>query len=263
MHGTVRAIPALKDVLLIAPSLKGFKTQTCSALGNVDAFVDRGNIHYYVIGRRMTSQLPTALACVRALTHEPAWVTEVGYRQAGPTDPLSAWILTERAAAKYLTRGLFDLLAAGFERSYIYALFDDVLTTKHFGLMTKPDLRRRPAFHALRNLLALFKDSGTPPAGSLAYTLSGASALTKQHLFRRSDGAWLLVLYHDVDSYDRKTFRDIEPRAANMTVALPAVASSIEVFEPLSKATTKQAVTGAKALTVPVADHVVVVRITP
>ena len=261
MHRAVRAIPALNHAKLIAPSMKGISPATFWELGNIAAWVDRSNVHYYPVGAPMASQFPSALAAVRILTSEPAWMTEVGYRVAGPTDKLSRYVLTERAAAKYLARGLFDLLAAGFERSYIYALFDDVLTTKHFGLMTEPDLRKRPTFLALKNLMSLFADSGRPPAGDLAYTLAGASVATKQHLFRRSDGAWLLVLYQDVDSYNRTTFRDIEPAPARITITLPAVASKIEVFEPTFTATAKRSVISERALTVPVADHVVVVRV--
>jgi hypothetical protein len=129
--------------------------------------------------------------------------------------------------------------------------------------MTQPDLRKRPVFYALRNLLALFNDSGTPPAGNLAYTLAGTGRATKQHLFRRSNGVWLLVLYQDVDSYDRTAFRDVEPRPATITVRLPTVASRIEVFEPTFEARVKQAMTRGLSVTVPVGDHVVVVRVTP
>jgi hypothetical protein len=266
MHRAVKAMPALRHVQIIAPSMIGYKQEVFGALGNLAPFVDRSNVHYYPVGRPMAADFPAALAAARILTPEAPWATEVGYLQAGPSSPLSKWVLTPRAAAKYMTRGWFDLFAAGFERSYVYALLDNVLPShrnKLFGLMTQPDLRKRPMFHALRNLMRLFDDSGTPPPGNLGYSLRGTSAATKQYLFRRSEGVWLLVLYQDVDSYDRTAFRDIEPPPATITLTLPAAASRVEVFEPTFEATAKQTLARARVIRVPVADHVVVVRITP
>jgi hypothetical protein len=167
------------------------------------------------------------------------------------------WVVTERAAAKYTLRALFDMLAAGIERTYIYSLLNDDHKTQNFGLLTT-DLRKRPAYHALKNLMALFADEITTPT-DLDYTITGHNASTKQHLFQRSDGSYLLVLYQDVLSYNRTTFQDIEPAPVNVTITLPASAS-FAVYQPTFGAGAAQSATGT-AITIPVEDHVSVVKV--
>ena len=88
-------------------------------------------------------------------------------------------------------------------------------------------------------------------------------AVIKRQLFQKSDRAFLLTLYQDVDSYDRVNFRDrvVAPLTVRLNLAQPA--SKIEVFTPTLGAAIKQSVTNARTLAIPVGDHVTVVKITP
>ena len=140
---------------------------------------------------------------------------------------------------------------------------DDAKPQKHFGLMANDlgNFRKRPAFYAIRNVLALFKDSGAPPAGELSYSFGAAPPSIKRHNFKRSDGSFLLVLYNDVKSYDQSRLMDIDPAPVNVTLTLENPAN-IEVFEPTFSAIAQQSVAATNSLVVPVADHVVVIRIT-
>jgi hypothetical protein len=257
MKTAVRAVPALDQAKLVAPSLIGFNTTDYEAVGNLEASVARSNLHYYPAGRVPSVDFSRAIPAARITTPEPIWATEFGYRVPDASDPLSMWVVTERAAAKYTLRALFDMLAAGFERTYIYSLLNDDHKTQNFGLLTT-DLRKRPAYHALKNLMALFADEITTPT-DLDYTITGHNASTKQHLFQRSDGSYLLVLYQDVLSYNRTTFEDIDPAPVNVTITLPASAS-FAVYQPTFGAGAAQSATGT-AITIPVEDHVSVVKV--
>jgi hypothetical protein len=139
----------------------------------------------------------------------------------------------------------------------VYSLLNDDHKTQNFGMLTT-DLRKRPAYHALKNLMALFADETSTPT-DLDYTITGHNTATKQHLFQRSDGSYLLVLYQDVLSYNRTTFQDIDPAPVNVTITLPASAS-FAVYQPTFGAGAVQSATGSN-ITIPVGDHVSVVKV--
>jgi hypothetical protein len=120
MHGAVRSIPALNHVKLIAPSMIGYKREIFSA-GRQPQPLGGSKQHPLLIAdfgrpRRFGSEDSGGRQGGRKLgRHRPSH----GVLHAGPNAPLSKWVLTPRAAAKYMTRGWFDLFAAGVERSYI------------------------------------------------------------------------------------------------------------------------------------------------
>jgi hypothetical protein len=71
----------------------------------------------------------------------------------------------------------------------------------------------------------------------------------------------LLVLYQDVDSYDRRRAQDIAIAPAPVAVTLPRVAKRVEVFTPTVDLAEKQSFASTSKFTVAVPDHVAVVRI--
>lgn len=254
MSGYVRSKPALAGTKLVGPSIYKRILADYQALGNIDAYVDRGALHYYSGNQRPTrtgsgdKTIAGAFRDAHILTPDPILVTETGYQIPG---------VSERVQAIYNNRLVFDLFEQGAERSCIYELADD---SKLFGLMTADLKRKRPAYYALKNLTALFKDSGTA-TGSLDYTLSGAPADMKRHLFRTSGGNYLLVLYRDVDSF--RSGHDVTYAPVNVTVTFGSAVSRLEIFEPTFDANAKKSVVSASSIAVPVADQVEVLRVTP
>ncbi len=278
LYNTVRAKPALSSVPVIGPSIWGRQTDDYIELGNLEPHVDRGCLHWYTGGRRptragmpgrpadFTYSLADAIREAKVLAPtKPLWITEYGYPIAGPGTPLSSGFITETAAAKYLIRGLLDGSGEGVEKMNVYSLIDDVhrVPPRYHGL-TDGSLKRRLTFHALKNLLALFRDAGTlTTAGSLDYSLGNAPAVIKRQLFQKSDRSFLLTMYQDVDSYDRIRLRDTVVAPINVRLNLAQMAAKIEVFTPTTSQAVKQSVSNAKTLAIPVGDHVTVVKITP
>lgn len=281
LHDVVRASPQLDAVPLVAPSLWERLVGDYTRLGNLQPHVDKGCLHYYTAGRRPTlvrsraqtrdgecagdHSMADALKEARILApNKPLWITEFGYPVAGPKLPLSPFFISEAAAAKYLLRGLLDAFAEGVEKIYIYLLLDDLHRSppRYHGLINGSFSPRR-TFYALRNFMSLFVDGGSQlSAPALDYRVTNAGRGIKRQLFQKSDGTFLLTMYQDVDSYDRTTHRDIETAPIAVRINL-AQLCSIEVISPTISALPTHTLPVARTLTVPVGDHVTVVKVMP
>jgi hypothetical protein len=277
LYDTVKSTPALSNLPVIGPSIWGRLTWDYTAVGNLEPKIDRGCMHYYTAGRRPSiAGSPSSRNSLGGATYytmadaireakilaptKPLWITEYGHPINGPNSPLSGYIITETAAAKYIARGLLDAFGNGVEKINIYSLIDDVQRSKYHGLLDG-SLRRRLTFYAVKNLIALFADSSAPfTPGTLDYTLSNVSSNIKQQLFQKSDGSFLLTLYQDVDSYDRANKRDAVVLPVSVGLSL-GQAASIQVFTPSIGAAATNSVSNVNALTIPVGDHVTVVKI--
>lgn len=282
LYDTVRSNPKLAGVPVVGPSIWGRLSADYAALGNLEPKLDRGNLHYYTGGRRPTRAgqprssdegggggdyaLADAIREARTLAPgKPLWITEYGYPIAGPGLPPRRGFITEDAAAKYLIRGLLDAFGEGVEKIFIYTLLDDVHRDppRYHGLMDGA-LGRRRTFQAVANLMALFQDRGrqSAPAG-LDYALDGMAGTIKRQLFQKSDGTFLLTLYQDVDSYNRRTGSDLAVAPVTVGLSLPRPAARVEVFTPTMERSAVQSASNVRSLAIPVGDHVSVVKITP
>lgn len=282
LYKAVKTNPRLGRAPVIGPSIWGRLTEDYVELGNLQPFLDKACLHYYTGGRRPTRagkpgrrdegggaddySIADAIREASVIAPgKPMWITEYGYPVAGPGTPLSGNMITEMAAAKYLLRGLFDAFALGVEKIYIYSLIDDVQRSppRYHGLLDGT-LRPRAAFHAVKNLMALFADSGQPFApAALGYSLGNVPGSIKQSLFQKSDGTYLLALYQDVDSYDRRGRRDLDVPPASVALGLTRPASRVEIFTPSTSAGALRSANNVNALAIPVGDQVTVVKITP
>jgi hypothetical protein len=278
LYDTVKSNSALANVPVVGPSIWGRLTWDYVALGNLEPKVDRGCLHYYTGGRRPSIAgspssrnalgdngtyyfMGDAIREAKVLAPNKAmYITEYNHPINGPNSPLSGYIVTETAAAKYLPRGLLEAFGHGIEKTNIYSLIDDVQRSKYHGLLDG-SLRRRLTFHAVKNLMTLFADSATSfSPGTLDYTLSGLNSTIKQQLFQKSDGTFLLTLYQDVDSYDRTNKRDAVVAPVSVGLSL-AQSASISLYTPSLGAAATKVVSGVSSLIIPVGDHVTVVSI--
>jgi hypothetical protein len=253
-HDKVRADAAFNGIRLISPSMNGVTLSIFQQLGNLSRYADRGNIHLYTGRHRPTFVGGGSMALwfsYASTVAKPIWMTEMGWMTAGKL-PVS-----QKAQAKYVLRAYFDAYANGAEKSFIYELMDD--QTNLLGLLDNYG-NPKQAFTALKNMLALVKDTG-PGGQLLAATVSGAPADLKVYQFTRSDGKQLVVLYRDVDSAT-STGADFDPAPINVTVSFSRRMSKIELFRPTYGAASAGQASGASAI-VPVADDAEVVVATP
>ena len=169
---------------------------------------------------------------------KPVWATEAGFQTAARSrdgqPPVS-----EKAGAVYLLRTFLEHFISGVRRTYAYELLDESAepalrkSEQHFGLL-RHDFSPKPAYTALRNLLALHgARPGAPPAcgrcasaspgGPRACATSSWSAPTGRCSWRC--GAWT------ASGTGRRARR---PRqGARGAVALPG-AASVRVTRPVA-----------------------------
>jgi len=281
LYESVKANPNLRSAPVVGPSIWGRLTTDIQALGNLEPYIDKACLHYYTGGRRPTragrpsgadegggsAEYTLADSIRDAELLAPGkglYVTEFGYPVAGPGLPLSTGFITPTAAAKYLLRGLFDMFGDGVEKIFIYTLIDDVERNppRYHGLMSG-SLERRPAFYALKNLMGLMRDSDRSfTVQPLELTIDNASRF-KSMLFQKSDGSYLLTLYQDVDSYDRRAAQDtqVSPVPATLTFARPP--KSVEIYAPTFDSGPKQKGSKTSRVSIPVGDQLIVVKIVP
>lgn len=250
MHNTVRSMPELANCKILPPAIWGRLLADYQALGSVDAYVDAGCLHYYTNTKPPTksnTSYDQALINASILTPKIKWETESGYSDAvGP-----------KVKAKYTARLLFETLLRSdrIQRIYNYELFDSKDTPK-WGLRDEL-LNPRPAFYAIKNVMALYKDSGIPALTPLDIQIVSVGADQLHYVVhQKADGSYLVALFRDVIS----TEADMAPAMVKVTLA--KVPSSVQHFQPTFDAMPK-IIPAAATFTVPVSDQVSVLRLVP
>ena len=255
LHDTVRADVAFKSTPIIGPSIWKRIRDDYIALGDISQWIDKGCIHFYSTQRRPTmtndNTMPGALSDAHIIAPgKTLWMTESGWMSPNGAIPVST-----RCQAKYVARDYFDAFGFGVEKLFMYQIIDDQVN--QFGLCDA-GANPKPAFNALKNVTALFKDQYAG-RGSLGYSISGAPTSLKSFAFSKSDGSYLLVLYLDVDSYDAKLRKDLE-YAVPVTVNLSASARKIEVYQPAFSAAIQDSGRGNK-IPLFATDHPTIVKV--
>ena len=280
----------------IAPSVTVLGLTTTSAagaraVGDLSAIMDAGTLHPYPDGDTPSAHLAPMESALSPLNaaKKPWWVTETGYHTApDATENLYQPGVSELAQAKYIGRIYLDYFAAGIPCTSVYELIDEhddrSNAEANYGLLFN-DGSTKPAYGALKNLLALLADRGaTFTPGALDYSLGGATSSIKQSLFEKHDGRFYLVLWNDVPVYSPKsvsgwqgrvrkywervagvdrTSRDISNSPVPVTISLARRARSLTVYAPLKGAVPLSSDSSASSLIVPVPDYPIVVEITP
>ena len=210
-------------------------------VGDLSAYADYGNAHTYP----GPGQLPdTTIKALNADAQLAAWsrpviTTEIGWDTA-KVDPQSA--------ARFTLDAVFDGIKEGDVKMYFYALFDD--DAGKYGLMNA-DGSPKPAGLALHNLTTILADPGAPRSGLLKYGLSGTTVNDNSLLLRKSSGPFELAIWNEIDVAHTVTFN------------LPAAVQRISIYDPMLGTAAIATQTSTTSISFSVADHPVIVEITP
>jgi hypothetical protein len=182
------------------------------ALGNLGPLVDYGRLQYAMADFPPGNLLLEAeLASARAMFGgRPLIATSAGFATGGQGRPVS-----EVRQAKYVPRMLFEFWNRGVVRTYVRTLRDDAGDREgHYGLV-RADGTRKPAFHALRDLLGLLHDHGRPGSATAPpLHLAGAEAPDVHHtLLVRADGRTFLALWLERPSDDEDVTAAVRVRS--------------------------------------------------
>ena len=255
----VKADPALRHLPVIAPSLTSEKAY--EALGSMDEWIDFACIHLYQSTRHPGTlgwgdngygSIDWALARLVARqspARKPVISTEAGYlTRTGDA-------LSEAADGIYTPRMFAEFFRRGFARTFKYELFGD-----EYGLL-REDLSERPAFAAMKNLIALMRDPG--PAFSpaaLRLTVTGPPDL-RQMLFQKRDGTFLLMLWREVSVWEPNAKKDLDVSPTAVALTFDEPVRRADVYEPNASAQPRETHADPKRLEVLVAGRLLVVAI--
>jgi hypothetical protein len=170
----------------------------------------------------------------------PVMATETGYHNAMRAEEGQPPV-PEGVAAAYVPRLYAENFASGVTRSFLYELIDEKPDSalgdaeQHFGLL-RNDLTPKPAFEALKNLLATV--SASPGEGSSREVgTPGAEAGLGRLLLERADGSRVLLLWRRLALWDPERRRPIAQDAQRVTVDFADRARDIQVSYPSRAAT--------------------------
>jgi hypothetical protein len=202
LYRSVKADPQLQAIPVIGPSVANI--DHAAELGDLSASLDFGNVHAYPRGGQPLSRLPMQLAGEQAVSgSKPVMATETGYQTAvngsGLQPPVSP-----TTQAVYLSWLYPAFAAAHVARTYVYELLDGradptlSVEEANFGIVTAAGASK-PAYPAVQNLLTLTgaaaPTSGTVDTSGDPVHLSGGADTLSHLVVRRSDGAWVVLLW--------------------------------------------------------------------
>jgi hypothetical protein len=268
LSSTVRST---RGVTVVAPSLTS--ESAYATVGALGASSDVGNAHVYFAGRNpgtagwgggdsfgVYGALDYDLAIARQPTGtKPMYVTESGYGDA----PGTSYAVPAGTKARYLMRTLLENWNAGVTRTYVYELVDN--GGGDFGSYGLTDANGiiKPAYWAVKNLLAHLSDPGASIApGSLAYTLT-EPAEVHHALFQKRDRSFVLALWLEVPEWDPSGNRSVAvaPQAARLTFGRSPSSLHTTAFDDNGNASTT-GVAPAGVLTIQVGASPILLDIT-
>jgi len=227
----LRQQPGLSKFPLYGPALS-MSPAAFDTLGNVSAYYDVANLHYYMAGRHPGTpgwgdggygSIDWNLAFAKRYAPGKSIVTtETGYWD----DPAVGDSAPAAIVGRYMPRLLLEQFRKGVQRTYIYELIDDptpgVSARSGFG-MIGADGSSKPSFRAVAGLMRVFSDRGaevTPQ--SFTYTLEGGDANLRQMAFQKRDGTMLLALWIEAASFDVGTRQMVAVPPQTVRVSAPA-----------------------------------------
>jgi len=273
IYTTFRGDPATSSIPILAPAFARTlldMTPVHNALGDISAYVDYGTCHPYQGGMFPTANLVSEMLLEPInVGSKPMIVTETGYHNFINTSTQHPGA-SETAIALYLPRVFLEFKAAGVVRTYWFNLNDNFTDAQvqqlgyddfeaHFGLV-RYDFSEKPAYAALKNLIAIMADSGaafTPtPVGC---SVSGSTDV-KTLLFQKRNGTYLLAIWRDVSVWDVATKTDVVPASANILVRFAGQRSQVNVFFPTTSSSVSSTYSNVSSVQIPLNGQVAIVQ---
>jgi hypothetical protein len=265
--------PALARV--VSGGVQGNDTQAQSAnLGNLQPWIDRGNIHVYPRGLTPSTDLDQFIAWQRQVCgREPIYNTEGGYFTAANYSG-GSYPVSENAAKQYVPRLVMENWIRGIQQFFLYELLDDPDPTNsnreaNFGMIAvsgsgpKAVWKPKPHYYAMKNFLDILGDrgqaSGTP---GLTCTVTNGGSDLRTALVHKNDGSHYLCLWRDVDVYDPVSRQDVTvaPRTVNVDVKTPA---TVTEYRPSTSSVASASHASVSAFPVSIAGELHICRIVP
>lgn len=261
----VKAMPDGSRVQMIGPSM-AFAANG-PKVGDLSHHIDFGNLHSYPAGKMPSAVFPEQLDLAKYLSGGDAIImTESGYHNA-LNDHHDQPAVSETAAAKYIPRLFLENFAHKIPRTYLYEFLDEAPDAGlkdnqlHWGLL-RADGTEKPAFTALKNLLAELNDTAEPARPrQLAWSLGNSDHEVHHLLLQKSNGEFDLIFWQEVPSYDTRQQTDLHLQPVSTTLTLARKAQSVTVYEPAIREKPMASYSGVTQIPLQIPDHPLVIRI--
>lgn len=265
LFDSARSIDTASPIKVLGPSL-AFASHS-RQLGDVSEHLDAANIHPYPAGKMPSIIFPVQLDLARVMAGgKPIVFTESGYHNA-LNDHRGQPGVSERAAAKYIPRLFLEDFVHGVARTYLYEFMDEApnpdLTDAelHWGLM-RADGSEKPAFLAMKNLIAEVNDSAEPSQlRHIDWSLNSADPRIHHLLLEKSDGAVDLIFWQEISSYDVRNQIDIESPSVPAQLTFAREAGRIMLYDPVKQAEPVGSYRNTKSISLAIPDEPLVVEI--
>ena len=134
----------------------------------------------------------------------------------------------------------------------------------NFGLL-RNDFSEKPAFTAMKRLIALLGDPGPSFApGSLSYSLQGAPSSARQLLLQKRDGSFYLVLSRNqVSAWDTTNLVDLDSPDPQITLQPGQQIERAEIFRPNDLSAPQSTFVKPSSIPISLSERVTVVRLVP
>jgi hypothetical protein len=261
-----------KPAVVIAPVL--VSEEHALAVGSLASSVSDGNMHDYFAGRNPgtsgwggTDAYGTygSLAFNMQLAgitsgNKPVIATETGY-----SDSADQYAVPAATKARYIMRALLEHWNAGVVRTYLYELIDEGGEPfSHYGLVDAAGTPK-PAYTALKNLLARLSDpGGATTLAPLDYTIA-APSFVHHTLLQKRNGAYALVLWVELPEWDPNQSAPIAvaPQSVKLVFAHAPASAAATVFGDGGDVSTSGVSIASNAATVHVSASPTIVDIVP
>lgn len=269
LYHTVKSNPARAKYPVIGPSV--IRPQDFAPLAGLDAFFDFANMHNYFAGRNPGTggwgsngygSIDFNLRGVgSSWPSKPIMTTETGYYTDGGHDKIP-----ESIEGEYLPRVVLEQMLHGVKRTYFYELIDESTTAKnsegYFGL-AHADGSPKPAYTALKNMIALFADPGPRfTMQDLDFSLGGAPATVHHVLVEKRDGSYDLAIWVEAQEYDVNRQQATPSAPVQVTFRSPKAFKRAETlqFEEDGTVSTKK-IAPAASIPLMVSSRILVLRL--
>lgn len=287
LYAAVKANAKLRHVPVIAPSTaRADSNVRLAPLRSFDYLV----MHPYAGGELPVSSLESdvnnnvrnaARLLGSSAVLKPIVVTESGYHTALGANLTLGGVqpgVSETAHAKYIPRHFAEYFNAGITRTFVYEFlneFPDEPTNAEasFGLVRR-DLTPKPAYNALKNLIALLREARWNRAAqrwerpafsprALEFSLSGDTRNVHHTLLQKAGGDFYLLLWQEVSSFDTKNKKDITNAPVPITLALQTPITIAATYRIGEGTQPLQTLANPKQIRLDVPDEIVIVRLRP
>ena len=271
LYNAVKSDAELSAIAVLAPTIWKRIVEDYEAIANMEAHADYGNLHLYNAGRRPSlfnrneRDEPIDIAIREAqivIPGKQVCITETGFNVADGVAP-TKWTIPADIAAKYTLRNVAELFLRRdlVKRINIYSLIDDDHPRDRYGLLDI-NLKPRPAYAALRNFIAMVADPGPDFAlNPLNCKIAAVDPNVRWLALQKRDGRFLVLLWLDAASYDRKAAAANDVPPSPVTLDFGRSIASLKTYAPTISNAVVQELTAVSSASLEVPDHVMVAEI--